>query len=169
MKTRQRMIYTYGMAQALINQGFMPVSQAPNARDMTKTVWLFDSTPEFEAACADYIAESARAKANKPETKKTTQNVSNEALADLYLIGNQNVETIARVHGVTVERVLNAIRNDRRVVDVLRYAALTSQQRAKYNAAQTDEERETILQACGNFCAISGDNARTFVGGKEVE
>lgn len=53
-----RAIYTLSMAHYLAKHGFTPVAEAPNLHDLKKIIWLFDATPEFNAACAEYVAQS---------------------------------------------------------------------------------------------------------------
>ena len=144
MQTKQKLIYTYKMAQALINQGFIPIAQAPNARDMRKTVWLFDSTPEFETACNEYIAESDRAKQKEPP-KPPKHDVRDEELSGLFLLGGQSIEDIARVHGVTIYRVMNAIQQDKRVQNAFAYALMRTDERAVADAV-SQEERDLMCQ-----------------------
>lgn len=60
MKTKT--IYTMRMAQHLINRGFVPLAQVPNAKDITKTVWLFAESEDFNQACTEYVAASKQRK-----------------------------------------------------------------------------------------------------------
>lgn len=148
MKTRQKLIYTYRMAQSLIAQGFTPVAQAPNAFDMTKTVWLFDDTPELETACAEYIAESERAKEKRKKAEQAAHMpiVSDEELSDLYLRCGQSIENIARLYGVPRLRVRNAIMQNKAVKRAFAYALMTADERAVADAVPQNERERMFEQ-----------------------
>lgn len=136
---RKKPIFTMAMAKFLTDQGFEAVGTAPNKNDLKKLVWFFERTPELEAACDEYVAAS-RAKDNgiKPP-------VDDGTLAGLFIIGQQPIETIARVHGVSQERVTNAIKKYVNKARLIAIAALDDKGRERYMAAKTDDERIAIL------------------------
>lgn len=144
MQTTRRVIYTLRMARHLIDLGFRPIAQVPNVRDITKDVWLFEDTPEFRAACEAYIANSDRAKQKEPP-KPLKHDVTDEELSGLFLLGGQSIEDIARVHGVTIYRVMNAIQQDKRVQNAFAYALMRSDERAVADAV-SQEERDLMCQ-----------------------
>ena len=136
---RKRAIYTMAMAKYLTDKGFTAVGTAPNKNDLKKLVWLFECTPELEAACNKYITAS---KAKHNEAKPP---VDDWTLAGLFVVGNQPVEAIAKVHGVTEERVRAAISKYVNQAKLIAIAALDDKGRQRYMAAKTDDERNAIL------------------------
>lgn len=136
MKTRK--IYTMTMARWLIDKGFEPIAKVPSARNIRHDVWIFESTPEFDATCTEYINSHGK----KPELPKNP--IADEQLADLYYVADWSVATIARVHGVSVERVLSAVHNDKRVHRALAYARLMKAEREAVDDLP-QQEREAEL------------------------
>lgn len=136
---RKRAIYTMAMAKYLTDKGFTAVGTAQNKDDLKKLVWFFERTPELEAACDEYIAVG-KAKHNgaKPPVDDWT-------LAGLFIVGNQPVEAIAKVHGITEERVRAAISKYVNQAKLIAIAALDDKGRQRYMAAKTDNERNAIL------------------------
>lgn len=131
-------IFTMKMARYLIDHGFEPIETRPNPKDLRKDVWVFLRTPELEDACNEYIAANTKDRGAKPP-------VDDGTLAGLFIIGEQPIEAIAKVHGVSEERVKSAVKKYIRQARNLAIAALDDAGMRRYMAAQTDDERNTIL------------------------
>lgn len=52
-----KIIYSFKVATALVEQGFKPVDTRRNFKDITKYVWFFEDTPELQAALAELISK----------------------------------------------------------------------------------------------------------------
>lgn len=157
MKTKK--IYTRRMAQYLIDAGFPAVGQTQSTKDITRSVWIFEDTPELEAACTEYIA-AGRSKGcdDKPA-------IDDRTLAGLFFVGGQSIEAIAKVHGVTEARVESAIQKRVDQARLIAIAALDDDGRRRYMAAQTDDERNAILSERilqGGFLVHSGAGTYHF-------
>ena len=163
----EQIIYTMRMAQHLINLGFKPLNTVPNARDLSKTAWVFDDAePGFKEAFTAYIAQG------RPDAKQTRrpEPVRDGELADLYFVADQSVEAIARVHGVTTDRVLNAIRNDKRVLTAFGFAVMTRAEReAVMQLPQAEREAALLAKVKTSSFKILHGGAEHRVNGGEVE
>ena len=137
METKR--IYTRRMAQHLIDAGFRAIRQVQSSKDIKRSVWIFEDTPELEVACAKYIAASTA------KNSGDTPPVDDRTLAGLFFIGGQSVKAIAKVHGVTEARVESAIKKRVDQARLIAIAALDDDGRKPYMAAQTDDERNAIL------------------------
>ena len=136
---RAHKIYTRRMAQHLIDLGFTAVGQSQSTKDISRTVWSFESTPELEAACAEYIA------ASKAKDGGDTPPVDDRTLAGLFFVGGQSVKAIARVHDISEDRVETAIKKRVDQLRLIAFAALDDDGRKLYMNAGTDDERAAIL------------------------
>ena len=165
----EQIIYTMRMAQHLIDLGFKPLKTVPNARDLSKNAWVFDDAqPGFKEAFAAYIAQGKPTPTPAPTRRLET--VSDGELADLYFVADQPVEAIARVHGVTTERVLNAIRNDKRVLTAFGFAVMTRAEReAVMQLPQAEREAALLAKVKTSSFKILHGGAEHRVNGGEVE
>lgn len=163
----EQIIYTMRMAQHLINLGFKPLNTVPNARDLSKTAWVFDDAePGFKEAFAAYIAKGKPT----PAPTRKLETVDDETLADLFFVADQPVEAIARVHGVTVERVLNAIRNDKRVLTAFGFAVMSKAEReAVMRLPQAKRKAALLAKVKTSSFTILHDGKEHRVNGGEVE
>lgn len=160
----KRLIYTESMAQSLINEGFELIGKFPNARDLRRSVWVFNSSPELEKACNEYIAASKQAKRPVQPVQ-----VDDKLICCLYYKKDMTVAEICRMCHVDKQRVLDAVRNDQGLLDAFRIASLDREDFNAYRAAQTDEERRRILdEKASDYIVHSSQGNRTFVHGKEV-
>lgn len=137
MDIKKRKIYTMTMARHLIDNGFEPIETVPDRRNIRHDTWVFEATPEFNKACEDYVAKSKA----KQQLATPEHDVDDAELSGLYLLGGQSIENIAKVHGVSIQRVLDAIRNDKRVQGAFAYALMTGRERKEVDALpQADRE-----------------------------
>lgn len=139
MQTKPKLIYTYKMAQELINQGFMPAAQAPNARDMRKTVWIFDSTPELEAACDTYIAASKRDKSSPPH------NINSGLITKMHTGNGLSVADIAKITGKSQTEIQKAIGDEIDLYRLFAIGAMNDSELKELMAAQTLDERDRLI------------------------
>lgn len=139
MKTKTKKIYTRRMAQHLIDAGFPAVGQTQSTKDITRSVWIFEDTPELEAVCAEYVT------ANRSIGNEDKLSIDDGTLAGLFFVGGQSIKSIAKVHGVTEARVESAIKKRVDQARFMAIAALDDDGRKLYMAAQTDDERNAIL------------------------
>lgn len=61
---KKKVILTMRMARHLIDRGFKVIATVPDKRDIRRNVWVFERSPEFDAACDDYIKMSKIPKRN---------------------------------------------------------------------------------------------------------
>lgn len=61
---KKKVILTMRMARHLIDRGFKVIATVPDKRDISRNVWVFERSPEFDAACDDYIKMSKIPKRN---------------------------------------------------------------------------------------------------------
>ena len=136
---RKKAIFTMAMAKFLTDKGFEAVGTAPNKNDLKKLVWFFPHSPELDAACDEYIA------ASKAKDKGAKPPVDDGTLAGLFIIGEQPIEAIAKVHDVSEESVRDAIKKYVNRARLIAIASLDDKGRERYMAAKTDDERIAIL------------------------
>lgn len=139
---KKRNIYTLKMAQALINQGFEPIAQVPSVKDLSKNIWVFEETEDFDRACEEYIAKSkARAKPENPAIAK----FSRRLIARMFFKQKLPVASIATITGKTEDQINETICQQYNLYRLFAIAKMDTDKMGAYMAAQTDEERMRMV------------------------
>lgn len=166
MKTKT--IYTMRMAQHLINRGFIPLAQVPNAKDISKTVWLFAESEDFNQACAEYVASS---KQHKEAGRPKIPPLSGRVLANMHLEQGLTIEDVAKITGYSENHIRDAVKNQKQLRSLFAFAAMTYNERQEYMDAQTDSEREQLVNnrlRRGGFFVYGGRDSYNFPANAET-
>lgn len=156
MKTT-RPIYTMRMARHLIDIGFEPVAMLPNPKDLHKDVWIFNKTPELEAACAEYI------KAKESDKKNHTPKISNRLLFEMRYFKGLSLESIAQIANRPVAQIEQAIKSEADLYRAFGIAAMSDAELKEYANATTKDERDKLITdqlKRGGFNVYSGGQCK---------
>lgn len=167
MKTKK--IYTRRMAQHLIDAGFPAVGQVQNTKDITRSVWIFEDTPELEAACTEYIADN---KQHKEAGRPKIPPLSGRVLANMHLEQGLTIEDIAKITGYSESRIRDAVKNQKQLRSLFAFAAMTYNERQTYMDAQSDSEREQLVDdrlKRGGFFVYGGRDSYDFPANAETK
>ncbi len=135
---KKRNIYTLKMAQNLISQGFEPIAQVPSAKDLSKNIWVFEETEDFDRACEEYIARSkAHAKPENPDIAK----FSRRLIARMFFKQKLPVASIATITGKTEDQINEIIYKQYGLYRLFAIAKMDNNALNAYMTAQNDEER----------------------------
>lgn len=159
---RKKAIYTMAMAKFLTDRGFESVGTAPNKNDLKKMVWFFERTPELDAVCAKYIeASKQRKEAGRPKIPT----LSGRTLANMHLEQGLTIEDVAKITGYSKDRIKTAVKNQKRLRLLFAFAAMTYTERQAYMDAQSDSEREQLVNdrlKRGRFFVYGGQDSYDF-------
>lgn len=163
---RRRPIYTLAMAKHLTDRGFEAVKVMPNKTNLKRLVWLFERTPELEAACEEYIADSKRN--NQDANATTAPKASKWLLTKMHLEQGLPVEAIAQITHKTEEEVRAAIDAQVDLFRLFAIAAMNDAELRQYMSVMTEDERNELVigrMRRGGYTAYGGKTVYEFPAG----
>lgn len=162
MKTKR--IYTRRMAQHLIDAGFPAVGQVQNTKNISRSVWIFENTPELEAACTEYIENH---KEHTDQKDSNSPKFNRRIISQMFFREGLSIETVAKIAGKTEDQVIDILSGQFELYRLFAIATMNSGELEAYMTAQDDSQRTQIICEIlkrKHFNVFGGTDSYSFPG-----